>query len=157
MTLPVRRSGSQPEAWRPLRELDELHAQMDRLVQSALDGWRWADDHAWMPAADVTETKDSYVVEVELPGVRREDVDVELSGDELVISGEFKERKRQGLLRRRTRRVGKFEYRVTVPGEIRDSDVSAALSHGVLTVELPKARSATARKITVTESGTGSS
>ncbi|MDD4865917.1 MAG: Hsp20/alpha crystallin family protein [Mycobacterium sp.] len=156
MSLPVRRSPSQAETWRPLRELDELHAQMDRLVQSALDGWRWADDRAWMPAADVTETSDHYVVEVELPGVRREDVDVELAGDELVITGEFKERKREGLLRRRTRRVGKFEYRVTVPGEIRDSDVAASLAHGVLTVELPKARSATARKIAVTESASES-
>jgi Hsp20/alpha crystallin family len=51
---------------------------------------------------------------VELPGVRREDVDVNLNGNELVVTGEVKERKREGLFRRLTRRVGEFELRVTL-------------------------------------------
>lgn len=63
-------------------------------------------DGAWLPAADVSETDAAYIVEIELPGVHREDVDVELDGNELVVTGEVKEKKREGLLRRRTRRVG---------------------------------------------------
>ena len=58
---------------------------------------------------------------VELPGVRREDVDVNLNGNQLVVTGEVKERKREGLFRRRTRRVGEFELRVTLPGYLRDA------------------------------------
>jgi HSP20 family protein len=85
MTLPRATFCEPNRNMAPLREHDELHAQMDRLVHSALDGWRWADDRAWMPAADVTETKDGYVVEIELPGVRHEDVDVESAGGELAI------------------------------------------------------------------------
>jgi HSP20 family protein len=71
--------------------------------------------------------------------VRREDVDVELNGNELAVTGEVKERKREGLFRRRTRRVGEFEFRVTLPGDRRDGDIEASLAHGVLTVYVPKA------------------
>ncbi|WP_102143382.1 Hsp20/alpha crystallin family protein [Mycobacterium hubeiense] len=156
MTLPVRRTPAptQPDRWHPFRELEDLYSQMDRLWQSVVGAS--ATDGAWMPSADVTETKDDYVVEVELPGVRREDVDVELTGNELVVSGELKERKREGMLRRRTRRVGQFEYRVTLPGEIRENDVKASLAQGILTIQLPKAGSQS-RKIKVIEAGEGSS
>ncbi|BBZ06386.1 molecular chaperone [Mycolicibacterium doricum] len=149
MTLPVRRSSSQTDRWRPFRELDDLYSELDRLMQSALGA---TPDGAVMPSADVVETKDGYEVEIELPGVRREDIDVELIGNELAVTGEFKERTREGLFRRRTRRVGSFDYRVTLPGEIRDSDVTASLAHGVLTVNVPKARSQST-KIKVIDSG----
>ena len=65
---------------------------------------------AWLPAADIVETDSAYIIEVELPGVRPEDVDVGLNGNELVVTGEVKERKRDGLFRRRTRRIGEFEF-----------------------------------------------
>jgi len=73
-------------------------------------------------------------------GVRREDVDVALNGNELVVTGEVKERKREGLFRRRTRRVGAYEFRVTLPDYLRDGDVEASLAHGVLNVYVPKAQ-----------------
>jgi HSP20 family protein len=138
------------DRWRPFRELQDLYTEMDRLVQSVIGGS--AGEGAWLPAADVTETDDAFVAEIELPGVRREDIDVELNGNELVVTGEIKERKREGLLRRRTRRVGEFEYRVTLPGDLRESGVEASLSSGVLTVRVPKAESTKSSKIEVTES-----
>jgi HSP20 family protein len=116
---------------------------MDRLAQSVFGGL--TGDGAWLPAADVVETDSAYVIEVELPGVRREDVDVNLNGDELVVTGEVKERKREGLFRRRTRRVGEFELRVTLPGYRRDGDIEASLAYGVLTVYVPKAESTKSR------------
>ena len=88
--------------------------------------------------------------------MRREDVDVELNGDELVVTGEVKERKREGLFRRRTRRVGEFELRVTLPGYLREGDIEASLAYGVLKVYVPKAESTKSSKITVSESGDGS-
>ena len=84
--------------------------------------------------------------------MRREDVDVELDGNELVVTGEVKERKREGLLRRRTRRIGDFEYRVTLPGDLKADDVAASLAHGVLTVHVPKAQTSKHSKIEVSES-----
>ena len=94
-----------------------------------------------MPPADVVETDSAYVIEVELPGVRREDIDVALDGNDLVVTGEVKERKREGLFRRRTRRVGEFEFRVTLPGNLREGDIEASLAYGVLNVYVPKADS----------------
>ena len=150
MTLPVRRSGGTPTTWRPLRGFEDIYSEFDRLVQSLMGGA--GSDSAWMPAADVSETDAAYVIEIELPGVRREDINVELDGNELIVSGEVKERSREGLLRRRTRRIGNFEYRVILPGDLRTDDVEASLSNGVLTVHVPKAQSTKHNKIDVTES-----
>ena len=149
MTLPVRRTG-QPGAWRPFRGFEDIYSEFDRLVQSVMGGS--PGDGTWMPAADVVETDCAYVVEIELPGVRREDINVELDGNELIVTGEVKQREREGLLRRRTRRVGSFELRVTLPGELRADDVEASLAHGVLNVYVPKAQSTKPNKINVTES-----
>jgi HSP20 family protein len=150
MALPVRRTNATPTTWRPYRGFDDIYSEFDRLVQSLVGGA--GSDAAWLPAADVSETDAAYVVEIELPGVRREDIDVELDGNELVVTGEVKEREREGLLRRRTRRVGNFEYRVTLPGDFKTDDVQASLAHGVLTVQLPKAQANKHNKIQVSES-----
>ena len=150
MTLPVRRAGATPTMWRPFRGFEDIYSEFDRLVQSLVGGL--GGDGAWLPAADVSETDAAYVVEVELPGVRPEDVDVELDGNELVVTGEVKERKREVLLRRRTRRIGNFEYRVTLPGDLRPDDVEASLAHGLLTVQVPKAQTTKHSKIEVSES-----
>jgi HSP20 family protein len=148
MTLPVQRGGG-TTTWRPLRGFEDLHSEFDRLVQSVVGGF--GSDGTWMPAADISETDTAYVVEIELPGVRREDVDVDLEGNDLVITGELKERKREGLLRRRTRRMGNFEYRVTLPGDLRAEDAEASLAYGVLRLYIPKAQTTKRSKIDVTE------
>jgi hypothetical protein len=74
----------------------------------------------WRPAADVEETAEAYLVELELPGVKQEDISVELSGGELVVSDEVKERERVGFLRSKTRRVGRFDYRLSLPADIEE-------------------------------------
>jgi HSP20 family protein len=150
MTLPARRMGGSPTTWRPMRGFEDIYSEFDRLVQSLMTGA--GGDGAWLPAADVSETESDYVIEIDLPGVRSEDVDVELDGNELVVSGEVKERSREGLLRRRTRRIGNFEFRVTLPGDLRADDVEASLSHGVLTVHVPKAQNTKHNRIDVKDS-----
>lgn len=91
MTLSVKSSARQA---RPFGEFENLYAEMDRLAQRAFGGH--TGEGAWLPAADIVETDSAYVIEIELPGVRREDVDVNLNGNELVVTGEVKERKREG-------------------------------------------------------------
>jgi HSP20 family protein len=153
MTLSLQRSASQADRWHPLREFENLYSEMDRFAQSVFGGL--TGEGAWSPAADIVETDSAYIIEVELPGVRREDVDVTLNGNELVVTGELKERKREGLFRRRTRRVGEFEFRVTLPGYLREGDIEASLAYGVLKVYVPKSESTRSKKITVSESGNG--
>ncbi len=149
MTLPVRRNGAEPARWEPLAELGRLHDELSRNLDS------WANlpalaGEGFVPLADVEESDDAWVVEVELPGVKREDVDVELAGRRLVVSGERKERQRVGILRKRTRSVGRFRYEVVLPGNVEEDGVEAAMNEGILTVRVPKAASERVRRIAVT-------
>jgi HSP20 family protein len=144
--LPERRAGSQN--WTSLSDVGQLNERMRRMLEQTFGGM--LDEPAgWIPAVDVEETEDAYVLEAEVPGVKREDVNIEVSGNELAITGEIKEREREGILRRRTRRVGQFEFRVSLPGEVNPEGVDAKLNDGVLTVRVPKAERAQRRRIEV--------
>jgi HSP20 family protein len=129
-------------------ELGQLNERMRRMLEQTFGGM--LDEPAgWIPAVDIEEREDAYVVEAEVPGVKRQDVNIEVSGSELTISGEIKERERNGIIRRRTRRVGRFEFRVALPSEVNPEGVDAKLNDGVLTVRVPKAERAQRRRIEV--------
>jgi HSP20 family protein len=145
--LPERsRTGSEGPG--PLSELGQLNERMRRMLEQTFGGM--LDEPAgWAPAVDIEELEDVYVVEAEVPGVKREDVNIEVSGNELTISGEIKVREREGIIRRRTRRVGEFEFRVVLPNEVNAEGIDAKLNDGVLTVRIPKAERAQRRRIEV--------
>jgi HSP20 family protein len=124
---------------------NDVHQQMDRMLQQLLDPAALMSDETWTPPVDIEETDDAWLVEADLPGVKRDDVNVQMQRDELVISGEIKQRERAGLLRRRTRRVGAFEFRVRLPGDVDEGAIEANLHGGVLTVRIPKARAESRR------------
>jgi HSP20 family protein len=149
---PERRS-SPSERWSPLSELDQLAEGMRRMLEQTFGGAEWSsvlsDARTWAPPVDIEETDEGYVIEAELPGVKREDVNIELIGDELTVTGEIKERERKGVVRRRTRRVGQFELRVVLPDRVEGEKIEASLDAGVLTVRAPKAERASRRKIEV--------
>lgn len=149
MALPVRRSSPPPERWDPLRELEELHARIGRLMESDWPGRGDGAPGIWSPLVDIEETDDAWLVEAELPGVKQEDINVEVSDSELAISGELKERERKGILRRRTRRTGQFDYRVTLPGQADAERIEASLNEGLLTVRVPKPERARRRRIEI--------
>jgi HSP20 family protein len=121
---------------------------MGRLVQSSLVDP--TDVAPWVPAADVIDTDDAYVVEMELPGVKSDDINIEVNGNELTVTGEIKQRERKGVLRRGTRRVGEFLYRVALPGDLDPDNVEARLAEGVLTIRVPKSEAAKPRRIEIT-------
>jgi HSP20 family protein len=102
----------------------------------------------WTPMVDVEETDDAYVFEAEIPGADAEDVDIEVVGKELVITGQVK-KERTGTLRRSMRHTGNFEYRITLPDEVEAPKIQASLSNGVLTVRVPKSAVPERRKISV--------
>src|ERR1700759_1033831 len=86
-----------------------------------------AEAAAWTPLADIEEEDDAFLIELELPGVQRDDVNIELAGNELTITGELEERERKGIVRRRTRRVGRFDYRVMLPRQVDAERIEATL------------------------------
>ncbi len=148
MTLPAVRSSGPVGNWDPFREFDDLYRQMGRWLNSVA-GWT-GDERTWSPLGDVTETDDAYLVEVDLPGVKRDDITVDLAGSELTITGELKEKERQGLFRHRTRRTGQFSYQVTLPRDVDADKIKANLADGVLTVRIPKSDAVKPRRIAVT-------
>jgi HSP20 family protein len=149
MAVQTRRFTAVPARWDPLRDLEELQVRTAQLIGSSLPPALAEDGAIWVPPVDIEETDDAWVVEAEVPGVKRDDVNVDLRDNELVITGEIKERERKGILRRRTRRVGQFEFRVTLPGDADRERVDADLHDGVLTVRIPKPERAEPRRIEI--------
>jgi HSP20 family protein len=147
----VARPGSQAVGrWDPFGEFEDLYQRMGRLMDQAFDGLWQPSGPAWAPAADLTETGDAYVAEVDLPGVRKDDISVELTGQELVVGGEHRDSGTDGRALRRARRTGWFECRVMLPGKADPDKITAALADGVLTVTVPKAETDKPRRIEVT-------
>jgi HSP20 family protein len=149
MALPVRRRDTAPrpvQRWDPFQELEGLQDQLSQLLQrTGPDG----GSVPFVPLVDIEETEDAWIVEAELPGVRPEDVNVELRGSELAISGEIKEREREGILRRRTRKTGEFDYHITLPGDADPDQIEAKLHEGILTVRIAKPEQERPRRIDV--------
>ena len=151
--LPERRSSLATERWEPLRELDQVTERMRRMLDQTFGGFGLqpllTEVAGWTPPVDIEETDDSYVIEAELPGVKEKDVDIEHVGSEISVTGEIKERDRKGVLRRQTRRTGRFEYRVRLPEQVDAEKIDANLEGGVLTVRVPKSQRAQRRRIEV--------
>lgn len=152
--LPVRRHTTDRPArtngqFDPLAELDRVTSGMARLLDTmALPDGTWPGG-AMDLLADLEETDDAFIAEVELPGVSRDDVDVEIEGRRLVVTADRKERERTGVLRRRTRHVGSMRHEVLLPADVEEDQITASLADGVLTVTLPKTARARRKSITV--------
>jgi HSP20 family protein len=140
----------------PLTEFEQLQEQMGQIINSFLRGEQNLGGASqapfWVPAADLEETDDAYVLELELPGVRKDDVNIEVRDNEVRVTGEIKQKERTGILRRQMRRVGQFQYVVALPGDIDPEQVEASLHDGVLSVRLGKAAASQPRQIEVRES-----
>jgi HSP20 family protein len=147
---PRRSQQQQPlRRWEPFSELEQFNEQFERLIDRVWAPTGPGGGAPWVPLADIEETDDAWILDLELPSVDRDDIDVELRDKELVVTGEIKEKERKGVLRRRTRRTGEFEYRVTLPGQADEENIEARLHDGVLTVQVPKSDRARGRHIEV--------
>jgi HSP20 family protein len=152
--LPARRRGQNNMTLiDPSREFEDIYSRMGQLVNMAFGGSFPAanlTDAPWVPLADVSETDDAYQVRVEVPGIPKDQIDVQLEDRELIISGQTPEQPENGSRHHRnSRRVGRFEYRTYLPGDIRADQVSAELNDGVLTVTVPKSEAARPRRVEI--------
>lgn len=134
----------------PLSEMNRLARELD----SVFGGFSGSND-LWSPPVDVEETPDELVLTAELPGMKHEDIDIELEDGVLTIQGEKKEERKdettQGLLYER--RWGSFTRRFTLPRAVDAGKITANYENGILTVTVPKAEEAKGRKIEITGSG----
>jgi len=147
--LSERRTRDTSERTQPLNDVERLRRMLDQTFGSFGLPGLMTEAVGWSPPVDIEEQDDAYVIEAELPGVQKDDVNIELQSNELMITGEIKEREREGILRKRTRRIGRFEYRVRLPEQVDSDNVEAKLNDGVLTVRVPKVQRADRRQIKV--------
>ena len=130
-------------AWPTFDRLANLQEELGRFFEAPLTGW--------LPALDAHEDKNNFTVRVELPGLKREDIQVSLQDGVLTISGERAEEKvSDGTeVHRQERYYGKFSRALTLPTAVAADKVKAAYKDGILTVTLPKAEEAKPKQIDV--------
>lgn len=138
-------------AWPAWSELGDLRREMERLMGLSFPDFdRSQLFNEWAPAVDLYESKDHFTVKVEIPGMKREDIDVSLHAGALTVSGERKfEEKEDGANYRMERSYGRFQRTVTLPTDVQADKVKAAYKDGVLTIVLPKAEEAKPKQIEV--------
>lgn len=146
--------GAEMTRWDPFEELEQMQQQLAQIFPawSRMPGRSGSANPAeveFTPLADVEETEDSYTVEIELAGVKKEDVHIEAAGRRLAVTGDRKEKERQGTMRRRTRVVGRFRYELVLPDDVNAENIEASMNDGVLTVRIPKAAGERPKQITV--------
>jgi len=136
--------------WRPFRELEEWERRLDDLFGRPL--WRLpVEEKGWIPALDVFEKEDKFVVKAELPGMKEDDIDVSLVGDTLSIRGEKKtetEVKEENYYRCE-RSYGTFYRSIPLPSNVDADKIEASFEDGVLEVTLPKSAKVKPKKIAV--------
>lgn len=137
--------------WEPAREMMTLREAMDRLFDDAFtrplslrDGWS-------VPAIDMYQTDDEIVVKAALPGVKANEVQINITGEVLTLKGEVKqeEEKKDRAWHIREQRYGSFERSIALPTDVVADKAKAEFENGILTVTLPKADEVKPRTITV--------
>lgn len=129
--------------WEPARELMTLREAMDRLFDDAFtrplsvrDGWSMSS-----PAIDMYQTENEVVVKASIPGIRAEEVQINITGDVLTLRGEMKqeEERKEKAWHIREHRLGSFERSVALPTAVKTDKAEAVFDNGILTITLPKA------------------
>ena len=152
--------------WYPFQDLrgaqeERARIQMDSLFAHALglhgqgQSATGASTPAWAPALDIAERTDAYLMTVELPGVKLDDLEITLEDGLLTIQGErqFTSESSEEQYHRVERRSGGFRRAITLPAHVTADEVEASIEDGVLRILVPKADEAKPKRIQVTPGG----
>ena len=142
--------------WDPFRDLMGIQTELNRLFGRTYAGGESAGGNGdWIPALDIYEGKDRYVITVELPGVEPADVDISVEDSTLAIRGErkFYQEVDEDSFHRVERRYGAFSRSLSLPQTANADAIEASFDRGVLTVEIPKAEEAKPKKISIKATG----
>ena len=145
--------------WEPAREIESLQQEVNRLfgsffdVQSGREGA--AGTRRWLPAVDLVEADDEYVLHADLPGVDPKDVTVELEDDVLTIAGhrDTESANEQGGVHRRERAYGAFSRTLTLPVGVDPASILASFDQGVLEVRIPRPEQQKPRRVEIKVGG----
>jgi HSP20 family protein len=148
--------------WEPARELTTLQSEMNRLFSSFFDtptsiggDGNGAGSRRWIPAMDLVETEEHFVLRADLPGLDAGDVKIEIEDGVLTLAGERRENreiKKDGFYRLE-RASGHFRRSLTLPQGVDPAAIRASFDKGVLEVEIPKPEERKPRRVEVTVGG----
>jgi HSP20 family protein len=143
--------------WEPLREFGTLQNEMNRLFNTVFDAPAPGNSMArrWMPAMDLVETEDHFVLRADLPGLSEDDVKIEFEDGTLTVSGERNsehESKGEGY-HRVERAFGSFSRSLTLPQGVDPEAVTASFDRGVLEVSIPKPEARKPKRIEIGAGG----
>lgn len=140
--------------WQPMREMVTLRDAMDRLLDDAFtrpwgmtDGWRGSG----ALSVDMYETENDVVITAAVPGMKADDVQINVTGEMLTIKGEIKEKSevKEKSYHMREQRWGSFERSIALPTTVLADKAKADFENGILTITLPKAEEVKPKTITV--------
>jgi HSP20 family protein len=140
--------------WQPVREMVTLRDAMDRLFDEAFTR-PWGQTDGWhgmgVPSVDMFETDAEVVIKAALPGMKAEDVQINVTGEMLTIKGETTEKAdvKEKAYHIREQRTGGFERTISLPTAVVSDKAKAEFEDGILTVSLPKAEEVKPKTITV--------
>jgi HSP20 family protein len=138
--------------WEPFEGLNRIHSRLNHLFDESF-GRSWAEPTStkWYPAVDVLESKDSYLIRAELPGMKREDINLEVKDGTLILTGERKSDKpAEGVEYRHVERVdGKFMRSFSLPQTVKQDAIQATYKEGILEVRVPKVEEVKPRQIEI--------
>jgi HSP20 family protein len=139
--------------WGQYRDMEDVSERYNRLVRAFFgDTMAGGGSGSWamIPlAVDVEETDDAYLVDIDLPNVDPQALNLEIRGEELRLTGKHPERDREGVVRRQDRPSGEFEYMVDLPADVDPNKVDAMYENGVLTIRVGKTQDVQPRRIEV--------
>ncbi len=139
--------------WEPVREMMTLREAMDRLFDDAFtrplsvrDGWSMSS-----PAIDMYQTDNEVVVKASIPGIKAQEVQINITGDVLTLKGEVKQQdeRKDRAWHIREQRFGSFERAVALPTAVKPDQAEAVFENGILTITLPKADEVKPRTINI--------
>lgn len=137
----------------PFHELNRIRNEIFRIFEDPFAPFSPATSffEGWEPNIDIYEDSDKISVKAELPGMKKEDIDISLTGNTLTVAGERKseEEHKEGEQYRSERYFGRFQRSITLPQAVDAKKIQAAYKDGVLTVTLPKTEEAKSRKIEI--------
>jgi HSP20 family protein len=147
----IRYQAPEVSNWTPFNRLASLRDEFDRLFDFS---WPSRDTGllgGWSPALDLYEDKDNFIVTLELPGMKKNEIDISLHDGVLTVSGERKDEREQteGKTFRSERYFGKFQRSLTLPTAVDANKVKASYKDGVLSISLPKNEEAKPKQIAV--------
>ena len=140
--------------WEQVEGVNRIQSRINELVEDTLGRTRVQQGAAagvWYPPVDILESKDSYIIRAELPGMRNEDLKTEVNEGMLTLSGERKfEEPANGVEYHRVERVaGKFSRSFYLPQTVKQDSIKATYRDGILEIQVPKAEEAKPRQIAI--------